>query len=166
MIEEKATVLEVDSGVAWVQTERRTACSSCTANKGCGTGVIAKVVGRRSAVVRAIDPVGVSPGELVIIGIAEDAIVRGSSAVYLVPLLAMFGAGIAGSAVFSRFAAAGSEWPGIVSALAGLAGGLWWLRRYASAVRNDTRFQPVVLRRETADMGTRNMSISLNVPDA
>jgi sigma-E factor negative regulatory protein RseC len=166
MIEERATVVEVGPGVAWVQTERRTACDSCRVNKGCGTGVIAKMVGRRSSVVRALDPVGARPGELVIIGIGEDAILRGSSAVYLVPLLAMFGAGIAGGAVLSPFAASGAEWPGIVCALAGLCGGLWWLKRYAEAVRNDARFQPVVLRRHGADLGTRSAGEPVAMPGA
>jgi sigma-E factor negative regulatory protein RseC len=166
MIEEKATVVDVESGVAWVQTERRTACSSCSVNKGCGTGVISKVVGRRSAVVRALDPIGVQSGELVTIGIAEDAVLRGSSAVYLVPLLAMFGGGIAGSIVLAPFAAPGADWPAIVSALAGLGGGLWWLSRYAAAKRDDARFQPVVLRRETADLDPRSVGIPIDTPGA
>jgi sigma-E factor negative regulatory protein RseC len=162
MIEERATVVSVESGAAWVQTERRTACSSCAANKGCGTGVIAKVVGRRSPLVRALDPIGARPGESVIIGIGEDAVLRGSSAVYLVPLLAMFGAGIAGSIVLAPFAAPGADWPGIVSALGGLAGGLWWLSRYAAAVRDDTRYQPVILRREGANLDGHAINIPID----
>lgn len=143
MIEERARVISVDQGHAWVETRRQTACGSCAASKGCGTSVIAKVLGNRRSRVRAIDPVGVRLGDEVLVGIEESALVRGSFAVYTVPLFTLLGAALAVRGL----------WPGagepavVVAGLAGLAAGLIWLRLFARRVSADPRYQPVILRR-------------------
>jgi sigma-E factor negative regulatory protein RseC len=143
MIEERARVISVDRGHAWVETRRQSTCGSCAANKGCGTSVLAKVLGKRRSRVRAIDPVGVRLGDEVLVGIAESALVRGSLALYTVPLIAMVGAA----------AVARGLWPDagepvvILSGLGGLAAGLGWVRWFARRISNDPRYQPVILRR-------------------
>ena len=143
MIEERARVISVDRGHAWVETQRQSACGTCAANKGCGTSVLAKVLGNRRSRVRAIDPVGVRLGDEVMVGIAESALVRGSLAIYLVPLLALV---VCAGAVQVL-------WPGvgepvvILAGLAGLAAGLAWVRLFSRRISSDPRYQPVILRR-------------------
>jgi len=143
MIEEQARVISTELGHAWVETQRRSTCGTCAANKGCGTSVIAKVVGNRRSRVRAIDPLGVRLGDEVVVGIEESALVRGSLAVYTVPLLAMLV-----TAVLARWLWPAAGEPLVVLAgLGGLAGGLLWLRLFAHRVSADRRYQPVILRR-------------------
>ncbi|ACL72172.1 SoxR reducing system RseC family protein [Thioalkalivibrio sulfidiphilus] len=143
MIEEQARVISVEQGHAWVETQRRSTCGSCAANKGCGTSVIAKMVGNRRSRVRAIDPVGVRLGDEVVVGIEEAALVRGSLAVYTVPLITL----LVGALLARWLWPAAGEPVVVLSGLAGLAAGLVWLRLFAGRVSSDPRYQPVILRR-------------------
>jgi sigma-E factor negative regulatory protein RseC len=145
MIEEQARVLAVDGDVAWVETQRQSTCGSCAANKGCGTSVLAQVLGRRRTRVRVINPIGARVGDQVVLGIEEGALVRGSAALYGLPLLSL----IAGALVADWVGPAGvnADLRAILGGTLGLAAGLWFMRRFADAARYDRRYQPVVLRR-------------------
>ncbi len=149
MIEETATVVAVEPGFAWVETQRQNACGSCAAKAGCGTSVLAKVYGQRRTRVRALDPGGMQVGDTVVIGLREAAFVKGSLAVYLVPLAGLLGGGLFGELIGQQM-----QWPGevatLLAAAAGFLAGLVWVRRFARRVRADLRFQPVVLRRLAA----------------
>ncbi len=140
MIEESARVVAVEDGFALLETERKSACQSCAARKGCGTGALAKVVGRRFNRVRALNPIGARVGDCVVVGIAEEALVRGSLVLYLVPLLGMLGGAMAAEALLD-----GEGWT-ILGAIAGMAGAFLWARRHARRVAFDARYQPVILR--------------------
>ena len=87
MIEETAQVVRVDGADVWVETRRRSTCSGCAAEKGCGTAALSKVLGNRRTLVRVLADMPLRVGDQVVIGIAEQALVRGSLAVYAVPLL-------------------------------------------------------------------------------
>lgn len=141
MIEESARVVAAEDGYAWVETQRRSTCSACSLNKGCGTSVLAKVLGRRQNLLKVLDPVGVGPGEAVVVGLQEAALVRGAAAVYLVPLSAMILAALGAEGLWA------SEAGTAAAGLAGLGAGLLWVRRYTRRVAADPRFQPVILRR-------------------
>jgi sigma-E factor negative regulatory protein RseC len=147
MIEESAIVVDVGPKGIWVETQRKSACSSCAVNKGCGTSVLSRVVGNRSNRVRVVSPIEVSVGESVVIGINESALVRGSFAVYLVPLLFMFVLALAGEWLAQEYL-----WDkSIITMLGGLIGlgiGFLWLKRYSHRIRNDSRFQPVILHKQ------------------
>ena len=89
MIEESGQIISRDGDYAWVETERKSACSSCSANKGCGTGVISKIYSNRFNRVKALNNINAGPGEMVVVGLAEDALVKGSLAVYGLPLVSL-----------------------------------------------------------------------------
>lgn len=149
MIEEQARVVNVSGDDVWVETQRQSACGQCSANKGCGTAVIGKVLGRKSSQVRVLNPhaLPVSRGDQVLIGIEEQALVKGSLAMYLVPLLAMFVFGLLGEALAGQFALTASDAFTAVLSLVGLAFGFFWLRIFSRAASRDSRYQPVLLRR-------------------
>lgn len=148
MLEEQALVVaRCGEDQVWVETERQTSCGGCAARGACGTGVLAQVLGRRSSRVRALDPIGVEAGERVVIGLQDGALVRGSMAVYAVPLLALIGAAVFGEYLASRLLIANPEPFSVAAGLAGLVAGLLWVRRFTARICDDRRYQPVILRR-------------------
>lgn len=146
MIEEQAVVISCEGEFAWVETQRQTACGQCAVNKGCGTSVLAQVLGNRRTRVRAINPKGARAGDTVVIGLEEGAFLRGSMAVYLLPLLTLFLGGLFGEMIAGRMVP-GQEWPVLLGALAGGLLGMWWLRRFSQRIMQDRRYQPVILSR-------------------
>jgi sigma-E factor negative regulatory protein RseC len=150
MIEEHAQVIALDqNNDVWVETQRRSACGQCAANKGCGTATLAKVLGNKRSRVRALNPQATSVvvGDEVIIGINEQALVRGSLAVYMVPLLALFVFGLLGQVLSTQLLMTNPDILPIVLGLSGLLLGFVWVRRFTREIADDERYQPVLLRR-------------------
>lgn len=144
MIEETAIVIATEGEWAWLESERKSTCGTCAARKGCGTGVLAKVVGRKLTRVVALNRAGARPGDSVVVGIDEGSLVRGSLAVYAIPLLALFVGALMGQFGLSHWA---GESGTMVGGIAGLLAGFAWLRRFSRRSRTDPRYHPVVLRR-------------------
>ncbi len=147
MIEERATVVHTGEGIAWVQAGRKSACSGCSLSKGCGVAALGRMMGDRCATLQVVDPLSVRSGDEVIIGIEEQALLRGSLAVYIVPLVAMILSALAGSALLAPWLGLPAEGSSIVTGLLGLAGGLLWLSRFSRRVGRDARYRPVILRK-------------------
>lgn len=142
MIEESARVISVEDGLIWVETQRKSVCGSCSAQKGCGTASLEKVLGRRRTQVMVLSQIAVSPGDEVMIGVQESALLRGSFALYGIPLLLMLlGAVIAEAVVLSQ-----TELPVVMGALFGLLGGLLYVALFSRKAHLDPRYQPVILR--------------------
>lgn len=154
MIEETATVVECSDGFAWVETQRRSTCSSCSTNKSCGTGALSRVLGQRTARMRVLNPIDARIGDTVVIGMREAALLQGSVAVYLVPLLSMLLCAIVGQSLAGQLTLTNSEPLTILSGGIGLVLGGAWLRRFTRRIRDDERYQPVILRRAAADVMT------------
>jgi sigma-E factor negative regulatory protein RseC len=147
MIEESGLVVDVDGGFAWVESERTSTCSSCSMHAGCGTGVIAKLLGQRRLRLRVLNSINAAVGDRVVIGIPEPALMRGSLAVYAAPLAAMFCGALAGNAVALQWFPQLAEGGAIAGAICGLAAGFAWLRGFSHRNGNNPAYQPVVLRR-------------------
>ena len=143
MIEETATVVAVHGDYAEVETERRSSCGGCEARHGCGTSLLAKVFGAKRSRMQAMNAVAAQPGERVVIGLAENALLKISLASYLVPLLGLLVGAMAGEAL----AAGQTEAYSMLGGLAGLGAGLGWLYRFARRSRGHAAYQAVVLRR-------------------
>lgn len=140
MIEEQGRVVALETGAVWVQTIRQSTCQSCSAKAGCGQGLMQRLgVGQQHGYVRCLtDDASLQVDDDVVIGVPEDAVVKSSMLVYLLPLLALLAGAVAGEA-----------WGELASVLlAGLAFGIallvvrWYDRRHA----DDPTLQPVVLR--------------------
>ncbi len=146
MIEETARVVACKGEFAWVEAARNTACGQCSANKACGTAVLSKVTGRKITRMRAINTIHARKGDTVTIGLQESALLKGSFAVYILPLLLMLFFAIAGKVIALQ-----TDWPVettvIVFAVAGMITAAVWLRRFTRRIQNDRRYQPVILRR-------------------
>lgn len=149
MIEEHAQVVALVNSDVWVETQRRSACGQCSANKGCGTATLSKVLGNKRSQVRTLNPnaTQVAVGDEVIIGIEEQALVRGSLAIYTVPLLALFVFGLLGQVLSTQLLMQNQDILPILFGAFGLALGFMWVRRFTRMIANDERYQPVLLRR-------------------
>lgn len=141
MIEEPGQVVGLDQGAVWVETLRKSTCSSCSANAGCGQSLLDKLaISSQRSTVRVLTDLQLNVGDKVIIGLREDALMRGSLLVYLLPLLGLF-MGALGADYF----ALGEPWS-IAVGFAGfvLAGVL--VRAHSRRHADDPALQPVVLR--------------------
>jgi sigma-E factor negative regulatory protein RseC len=149
MVEEHGVVVEVSDHYAWVKTQRQSSCGQCGASKGCGTASLAQVLGQKYNEIRVVNHLNVKVGDQVVIGLEEQALVRSSLLLYLLPLLTMFIAAVALELLGQAW-----QWPsselytmgaGLVGLLFGLAGVLVWSRRLA----DNSHYQPVLLKTDT-----------------
>ncbi|HHJ15277.1 MAG TPA: Fis family transcriptional regulator [Gammaproteobacteria bacterium] len=148
MLEETAQVVRVEADEVWVETQRRSTCGSCAAQKGCGTATLAKVLGQRRSLVRVLSQLPLRVGDRVVIGIREQALVRGSLAVYAVPLLLLLLGGLLGELGVQQHLWDNAEQASLALGGAGFVAGLFWLKGFTRRIRHDRAYQPVVLRRE------------------
>lgn len=149
MIEEQGQVVEVQGEFAWIESERTTTCGSCTVRKGCGTSVLAKVLGQRRVRVRVLNRISARVGDYVVIGIDESGLLRGSLAVYAAPLLGLFAGALAGQLLGRMvFAATPSDFFAIAGAISGFVAALVWLKRFSRDKEKDAAYQPVTLRQQ------------------
>lgn len=89
MIEEQAQVVEIKGNRLMLQAQTQSTCGACAAKKGCGTSLLSKVVGRKFSQFQADNNINAKVGDTVVVGIAEDALVKGSLVMYAIPVLAM-----------------------------------------------------------------------------
>ena len=91
MIEEHGRVVSVEDSTVWVETVRKSTCSSCSAKSGCGQHLIEKYRNSNShSYIRATaGHLALKKGDEVIIGIPEHSLMKASMLIYLLPLLAM-----------------------------------------------------------------------------
>ena len=148
MIEETGQVVDVEGAFAWIESERTSTCGACNVRKGCGTAVLAKVLGQRRVHLRVLNRINARVGDDVVIGISESGLVRGSLAVYAVPLAVLFAGAIAGDFLGKYFFPGSSDPVAIAGALAGLAAGLFWLKCFSRRTEKDAAYQPVILRKQ------------------
>jgi len=148
MIEETGHVVDVQGAYAWIESERTSTCGACNVRKGCGTAVLAKVLGQRRLHLRVLNRINARVGDAVVIGIAESSLVRGSLAVYALPLVALFAGAVAGNVLGHYFFPDRSELLAITGASAGLVAGLFWLKRFSRLTEADASYQPVILRKQ------------------
>lgn len=149
MIEERARVLSVEQGAAWVETIRRSACDTCQARNGCGQSVLQRLgLGARHGFIRVLSRgADCRVGDEVLIGIPEHAVVQGSALVYLAPLVALFAGSLAAQA-----SGAAEPWV-ILAGLSGLGIGFAAVRWRGRRWEHDPAFVPRVLRRVTDGAG-------------
>ncbi|MBI3772687.1 MAG: SoxR reducing system RseC family protein [Gammaproteobacteria bacterium] len=146
MIEERGQVVSAEGEFAWIETYRKTACQSCSVNKGCGTGALSDYLGKRMDKVKVLNPVGAKIGDKVVVGLQESALLRGSLAIYFVPLVLMIIGALVGGAVAVNLGYVANDGVTAVAGLLGLALGFVWVRFFSSRIAADSRYQLLILR--------------------
>lgn len=144
LITERARVLRVADGVAWVQCESQAGCARCAAGEGCGAGLFSRLLrGRLQELpVRLPGNLEREPfsGEWVLIGLSTAAVQNASLLMYGLPLAGLLGGAVAGSL------GAGNDLFALLGALAGMTAGFVLARWRAAHVAGDGSLQPVMLR--------------------
>ena len=137
MIEQTAKVIASDDNTVWLEAETQSTCSQCQIKKGCGTGMLAKHVGKRFSQIAVHKERDVQIGDEVQVGISEQALLLGAFMMYIVPLLMLFG-----FALLARFYHLG-ELMEIFAAACGLILGFFWV--HIRMRRTDTTIQAKIV---------------------
>ena len=152
MIEESARVIAIDGNQLLLEAEIKTTCQSCSAKKGCGTGVLAEHVGRKMTHFQVENTLDARVGDEVIVGLSEQAMLNGSLLVYLFPLLSMIIAALLADALLNpAWLSAWGLSGDLLTALAGLAGlvlAMLGVRNKFAGRRAQQQLTPVVLRKK------------------
>ncbi|MCW9048488.1 MAG: SoxR reducing system RseC family protein [Gammaproteobacteria bacterium] len=141
MIEETALVIEIDGQSVLLETQRKSACQTCSVKSGCGTSSLAKVVGKRSSRFTVDKTLDVQVGDSVIIAIDENALVQGSLLIYFLPLIFMLVTGLLAEYVFVN------ELVTILSVIAGFISAMIFVRYVLSQSTLKKAIQPHLIRR-------------------
>lgn len=133
-------MVALEPGAVWVETDRRSTCSACSARNACGKGLFNQLGRQRKGRVLALTDDVYAMGDGVVIGIPENLLLRSAVLVYLLPLLGLMalalladGLGLAEPLV-------------ILAALLGFVSVWLWLRRQTRRLSALPENQPVVLR--------------------
>lgn len=126
MIEQPAKVIKFDDNMVWLEAERQSTCSGCKVKQGCGTGMLAKHVGKRFSNIAVMKTSDVEVGEQVHLAIPEETLLQGAFLMYILPLILMF--------IFAAGAQAlhFNEAIEVFSGLSGLLIGFIWVKRHLS----------------------------------
>tara|TARA_R110000850_G_scaffold87866_2_gene188728 strand:+ start:20506 stop:20979 length:474 start_codon:yes stop_codon:yes gene_type:complete len=141
VIEERGRVVGIEPGAAWVETIRRSTCGSCQARAGCGQALLERLGARsRRGFIRVIFDQPVAVGDEVIIGLPEDAVLKASALMYVLPLAMLFL-----FAFLTNLAGLAEPWI-ILAAVAGLACGFALTGWHTHRTRANPQYQAQILR--------------------
>ena len=150
MIEETGVVLAAHGDLAEVECRRQSACGACGLSGGCGTSLLERYFGRRPRILTAHNAVGAHPGDPVVVGLPEGALLTAALAAYLVPLLAMICGALLGGWLAQAMAMTAGNGAELLGGIGGLALALLWLRHFGRTQGEKPRYRPVILRRAAA----------------
>lgn len=94
MIHAHGTVIESRRGRARVEMTRPGGCASCGGSGACGCSG-----GGRPTRLWAEDPLGVAPGDRVVVAVPDGTVFKAGLLVYLVPAAALLAGAVAGNAL-------------------------------------------------------------------
>lgn len=147
MIEEVATVIHSADGQVLLEAQRHSTCGSCAAKSGCGTAVFASTLGKKSSQFTAENTLNLQVGDKVLVGLHENALLLGSFIVYLLPIIGMFVFAVIGQWFMYQWFNVNNELIVIASAVAGFIVSLNVVKKFNRKIKNDIRFQPVLLKK-------------------
>jgi sigma-E factor negative regulatory protein RseC len=143
LIESPARVTRIDGDIAWVVSEAPTSCGAC-GGKGCGSSVFNRLWHPENPEFPVANPIDAQPGDAVVVGLPEGALLQATGAAYGVPLLALLLGALLGHPLGQMLGGAPSgELAAALGGLTGLSLAGWWLQRRRSGLAGE----PVILRR-------------------
>ena len=139
MILETAKVVSIEADAVWVEAVQKSACESCSAQKGCGTSALSKLTGKTSRIrvlTGTVQSQNLDLGQDVTIAIPEDVVVKASLLVYLVPLITSL-IGLWSMAPIGDFFSVGGAFVGLI-----IGGGI--VKCFSVKTRDNPRLNPIL----------------------
>jgi sigma-E factor negative regulatory protein RseC len=136
MVETPARVVRLQGDIAWVRVEAPASCGAC-GGKGCGASLYARMLHPREPEYAVGNPICAQPGERVVIGIEDGALLKAALSAYVLPLVLLLIGAVVGASI--------GEAAAVLGGLLGLALGLMRIRRQGGTG------SPVILRRAYQD---------------
>ncbi len=102
---ESGFVIAVEDNSIWVETEQKSSCGGCAARSGCGQSLLSKMHPERKNTLQLpliLSSAVPAVGDRVEFSVPDHAVIKGASLVYLLPLLGMLFAAIAGAQLSSN----------------------------------------------------------------
>jgi len=146
MIEENALVVASDGNKVWVEVQKQSACGKCASNKGCGGSILENFFGNRSKVLRVSSDIHVNVGDEVVIGVNENAVLKGSFVVYALPLIVILAFALIGETFVKQWLSVGGDATSMLGALVGLVVSVIGLRWYSHNASKRGDYLPIILR--------------------
>lgn len=141
---ETGRIVAVETDSVWVETIRKSTCGACSAQKGCGHGLLNRIRDGQRGLVRvlpgAFSLADCRVNDEVSISLPDEVILRGSLIVYMLPLVAM----LCGAAAGSRWLPWSPDPAAVAGAALGFAAGVALVRWHAWQHRHDARLQPTL----------------------
>ena len=149
MMEERAIVVDARDGFAWVRRRGKFACSACATCGGCGMVWASRSFSARRPALRCTNKAHAWVGDEVTVGIEGRALLKGSTLVYLVPILSMLVMALMAETLLQILGITRVEGIIAMSGLVGMAGGIACACYLSKRVLGDDQHQPVVVRRHS-----------------
>ncbi len=148
-MQERGRIVAIDGNALWVETIQQSTCGSCSAQKGCGQGLLNKLGDGKRNHIRVL--LGDAPassyklGEQVEFSVSDNVLLKSAAIVYLLPLLAM----LAGMGLTQQWSS--SQGLAAIGALLGFVVGFLLVRLHSVLSSDDPALQPrVAPKRSTA----------------
>lgn len=152
MITENAIVVSIDNNQTWIETQRKSACGQCSANKGCGTSVLSKVIGNKLTKIKAINNINAQVGDEVVIGLNEQSLLKGAFVVYMLPLILLFLFSFIGQLVSDNLLIQNNEFLIILFAVTGFYLGMRKVKSFSTSIAKNEKYQPVILKKSNSSI--------------
>jgi len=133
---EQGVVLRTDSGSAWVKTVRSSACEACSAKGSCHGAA-----GEREMEVKAINSVGASVGDRIVLSFETASLLKAAFLIYVFPIVLL----IVGAALGQSLAHLIEFSPSGLSILLGFAfflAALFIIKARANKMARKNAYQP------------------------
>jgi len=144
--ETEGLVVRVEGASALIQANRQSSCSGCSkGSSSCGTASLLGFFERQAPLYKVRNDIGAQPGERVRIGLPDNALLKGATAIYLPAVTLLLGGAIAGHLLGTT--AAASEAYSVGGAVLGLVLGFFWSRRQSARMNAGGTCHAVVLSR-------------------
>ncbi len=138
MIRESGCVIRIAGPFAWVSCESRAGCARCAEGKGCGGGLLSRLLGDRLFQLRVPVSADIRVGDQVQLGISEGALLSAACLMYLLPLFALITGALVGDFL-------GGDGPALLLGGLALLVSFLLLHVFRERIARSSRFQPVIL---------------------
>lgn len=150
MIEQNAVVIRTEGDKALVEVQRQSACGTCHAKQGCGTGMLQNSVGKRAMRMMASNRCDAHNGDDVVVAVPERGFIKTAFFTYFLPLLLMLLGAIVAQQMDWSSTGVNADFGALAGAVAGFIISLLLLRQYSKKIEKNPELHPVIIRKVEA----------------